>query len=116
MHLGLQKAGKTLKNGHPEREIIFKNSKLLSLGRQIGLKFFETFQLFLAKLSALFWHYESLNCPWENVSGSGSNLINPFSYQNLTGPERVVKVISDSSYLHSCSFMIPALIFGCKLS
>ena len=37
-----------------------KNPKLLGLGRQIGQKFFEAFGVFSAKLSALFWHLESL--------------------------------------------------------
>jgi hypothetical protein len=52
--------------GHPERAF-FKNPKLLGLGRQIGLKFFEAFRVFSAKLSALFWHCESLvhrKCIW----------------------------------------------------
>ena len=31
--------------GHPER-VFFKNPKLLGLGRQIGLKFFEAFGVF----------------------------------------------------------------------
>ena len=43
---------------HPES--FFFNSKLLGLGRQIGLKFLEVFGVFLAKLLALFWHCESL--------------------------------------------------------
>ena len=43
-----------------QRELFFKNSKLLGLGRQIGLKFFEAFGVFSAKLLALFWHCESL--------------------------------------------------------
>jgi hypothetical protein len=30
-------------NGHPERAFFFENSKLLGLGRQIGLKFWEAF-------------------------------------------------------------------------
>ena len=42
-------------NGHPERAF-FKNSKVLGLGRQIGLKFW----LFPAKILALFLHCESL--------------------------------------------------------
>ena len=46
--------------GHPERAFFFKNLKLLVLGRQIWLKFFEAFGVFLAKLLALFWHCESL--------------------------------------------------------
>ena len=33
-----------------QRELFFKNSKLLGLGRQIGLKFYEAFGAFLAKL------------------------------------------------------------------
>ena len=41
-------------------ELFFKNSKLLGLGRQIGLKFWRAFWLFPAKLLALFWHCESL--------------------------------------------------------
>jgi hypothetical protein len=45
--------------GHPERAL-FKNSKLLGLGRHIGLIFFDTFWVFLAKLSPIFWHCESL--------------------------------------------------------
>ena len=45
--------------GHTERAF-FKNPKLLGLGRQIGLKFFEAFGVFSAKLSALFWQCESL--------------------------------------------------------
>ena len=43
-----------------QRELFFKNSKLLGLGRQIGLKFWGAFWLFPAKLLALFWHCESL--------------------------------------------------------
>ena len=43
-----------------QRELFFKNSKLLGFGRQIGLKFFEAFGVFSAKLLALFWHCESL--------------------------------------------------------
>jgi hypothetical protein len=43
-----------------QREFFFKNSKLLGLGRQIGLKFYEAFGVFLAKLLALFCHCESL--------------------------------------------------------
>ena len=43
-----------------QRELFFKNSKLLGLGRQIGLKFFEAFGVFSAKLLALFWHCVSL--------------------------------------------------------
>jgi hypothetical protein len=42
--------------GHPERAF-FKNLKLLGLGRQIGLKFFEAVGEFSA---VLFWHFESL--------------------------------------------------------
>ena len=34
--------------GHPE--LFFKNLKLLGLGRQIGLKFYEAFGVFPAKL------------------------------------------------------------------
>ena len=41
-----------------QRELFFKNSKLLGLGRQIGLKFWGAFWLFLL---ALFWHWESLD-------------------------------------------------------
>ena len=37
-----------------------KKSKLLGLGRQIGLKFWGAFWLYPAKLLALFWHCESL--------------------------------------------------------
>ena len=33
-----------------QRELFFKNSKLLGLGRQIGPKFFEAFGVFSAKL------------------------------------------------------------------
>jgi hypothetical protein len=44
---------------HPERAF-FKNLKLLGLGRQIRLKFFEAFGVFSAKLSALFWQCESV--------------------------------------------------------
>ena len=33
-----------------QRELFFKNSKFLGLGRQIGPKFYEAFGLFLAKL------------------------------------------------------------------
>ena len=44
----------------PRVSFFFKNPKLLGVGRQIGLKFFEAFEVFLAKLSALFWHCESL--------------------------------------------------------
>ena len=33
-----------------QRELFFKNWKLLGLGRQIGLKFYEAFGVFLAKL------------------------------------------------------------------
>ena len=36
--------------GHPERTFFFKNSNLLGLGKQIGLKFFEAFRVFSAKL------------------------------------------------------------------
>ena len=43
-----------------QRELFFKNSKLLGLGRQIGLKFWGAFWLFPAKMLALFWHCESL--------------------------------------------------------
>ena len=43
-----------------QRELFFKNSKLLGLDRQIGPKFWEAFWLFPAKLLALFWHCESL--------------------------------------------------------
>ena len=43
-----------------QTELIFKNSKFLGLGRQIGLKFFEAFVVFSAKLSALFWHCECI--------------------------------------------------------
>ena len=46
--------------GHPGGSFFFKNLKLLGLGRQIVLKFFEAFGLFSAKLSALFWHCESI--------------------------------------------------------
>jgi hypothetical protein len=45
--------------GHPERAF-FKNPKLLGLGRQIGLNFFEACGVFSAKLSTLFCHCESL--------------------------------------------------------
>ena len=38
-------------NGHPERAS-FKNSKVLGLGRQIGLKFWGAFWLFPPKLLA----------------------------------------------------------------
>ena len=41
-------------------ELFFKNPKLLGLDRQIGLNFFEAFGIFSAKLSALFWHCETL--------------------------------------------------------
>ena len=43
-----------------QRGLFFKNSKLLGLGRQIGLKFYEAFGVFMAKLKALFWRCESL--------------------------------------------------------
>ena len=43
-----------------QRELFFKNLKLLGLGRQIGLKFWGAFWLFPAKLLALFWHCESI--------------------------------------------------------
>ena len=33
-----------------QRELFFKNLKLLALGRQIKLKFYEAFGVFLAKL------------------------------------------------------------------
>ena len=33
-----------------QRELFFKNSKLLGLGKQIGLKFYDAFWVFLAKL------------------------------------------------------------------
>ena len=33
-----------------QKELFFKNSKLLGLGRQIGPKFYEAFGVFLAKL------------------------------------------------------------------
>jgi hypothetical protein len=33
-----------------QRELFFKNSKLLGLGRQIGPKFYEAFGVFLVKL------------------------------------------------------------------
>ena len=42
-------------------------SKLLLLGKQIGLNFFEAFGVFSAKLLALLWHCESLiheKCSW----------------------------------------------------
>ena len=45
---------------YTQRELFFKNSKRWGLGRQIGLKFFEAFGVFLAKLLALFWHCKSL--------------------------------------------------------
>ena len=38
----------------------FKNSKVLGLGRQIGLKFWGAFWLFPAIKLALFWHCDSL--------------------------------------------------------
>ena len=41
-----------------QREFFFKNSKLLGLG--IGLKFFEAFGIFSAKILAPFWYCESL--------------------------------------------------------
>ena len=37
-----------------QRELFFKNSKVLGLGRQIGLKFWGAFWVFPAKLLALF--------------------------------------------------------------
>ena len=37
-----------------QRELFFKNSKVLGLGRQIGLKFWGAFWLFPVKLLALF--------------------------------------------------------------
>ena len=43
-----------------QKELFFKNPKLLGLGRHFGLKCFEAFGVFSAKLSALFWHCESL--------------------------------------------------------
>jgi hypothetical protein len=43
-----------------QRELFFKNSKLLGLGRQICLKFFEAFGVFSDKILALFWYCESL--------------------------------------------------------
>ena len=50
-----------------QRELFFKNSKVLGLGRQIGLKFWGAFWLFPAKLLAL-W----VPCSWESVAGSFS--------------------------------------------
>ena len=50
---------RTMDTGHPERAF-FKNPKLLGLGWQIGLKFYEAYGVFLAKLLALFWHCESI--------------------------------------------------------
>ena len=35
-----------------QRELFLKNSKLLGLGRQIGLKFVKAFEAFLAKLGS----------------------------------------------------------------
>ena len=43
-----------------QRELFFKNSQLLGLGRQIELKFLEAFGVFSAKLLVLFWHCEFL--------------------------------------------------------
>ena len=63
-----------ISHGHPVWAF-FQKFKTLGLDRQIGLKFFETFWVFSAKLLALFlamW----VPCPLENVVGS-------FSYKNF---------------------------------
>ena len=44
---------------HTETVFFSKNLKLLGLGRKIGLKFFDAFGVFSAKVSALFWHCEA---------------------------------------------------------
>jgi hypothetical protein len=43
-----------------QRELFFKKSKAVGLGRQIGLKYFEAFGVFSVKILALFWNCESL--------------------------------------------------------
>ena len=49
-----------LRTTDTQKDLFFKNPKLLGLVRQIGLKFFEAFGVFAAKVSALFWHCQSL--------------------------------------------------------
>ena len=52
-----------------QRELFFKNSKLLGWGRQIGLKFYEVFRVFPANSIGTIlslW----VPCSWESVAGS----------------------------------------------